>query len=159
MGNGHDKGHDNKNGTGLELYAVIRLKGSVRVNEKVRDTLEKLHLKKVNNCILVQANETYKGMLRHAVNYVTWGEINEQILAKMLAKRGRSKAGAKLDAKLAKAVAKKIFKDKNPESADIMPVYRLSPPTHGLRSVKLRYPQGDMGARGEKINDLLLRMI
>lgn len=146
-----------ENGPGL--YGVVRIKGSVKTRREIEDTLEKLKLGKVNNCTIVPADGTYKGMLRKADEYVTWGEIREETLAKMLEKRGRSRTGAKLDPKKAKELAAKVFKERTLKSADISPVFRLSPPSGGMRSVKIRHPRGDAGYRGEEINGFLERMI
>lgn len=38
-------------------------------------------------------------------------------------------------------------------------IVRLKPPRKGLRSVRQRYPRGDVGYRGDKINDLIMRMM
>jgi large subunit ribosomal protein L30 len=152
-----DEKAEKKDGT--KLFAVVRLRGSANTDDRSKDALQKLRLSRPNNCTLVQADDTHKGMLMHLTNYVTWGEINEEMLSRLLEKRGKDKNGGKLDAKKAKSMAQSIFKNKTPAAAGIRPVFRLSPPSHGLRSVRLQYPRGDMGARGEKINDLLLRMI
>ena len=36
---------------------------------------------------------------------------------------------------------------------------RLKPPSKGLKSVKLSWQKGDLGYRGDKINDLIKRMM
>ena len=42
----------------------------------------------------------------------------------------------------------------------IKPVFRLTPPSKGFKkSIKQQYPNGEIGYRGEKINELILRMI
>lgn len=38
-------------------------------------------------------------------------------------------------------------------------VLRLHPPSKGYRSVKKHFPKGDLGYRGDKINELLGRMV
>jgi large subunit ribosomal protein L30 len=42
---------------------------------------------------------------------------------------------------------------------EIKPVFRLSPPRHGYKAIRLHYPKGDLGDRKEEINELLERMI
>jgi ribosomal protein L30/L7E len=42
--------------------------------------------------------------------------------------------------------------------AKIGKVKRLHPPKKGFRSLKQSYPRGDLGYRGEKINELIARM-
>ena len=38
-------------------------------------------------------------------------------------------------------------------------IFHLNPPKKGLRSIKKRFPKGDLGYRGKEINDLIKRMI
>lgn len=141
------------------LYAVVRLRGSAKINPKISDALEKLRLRRVHNCTLLQGSKTNKGMLLHVEDFITWGQVDVHVLEKMLEKRGRSKSGARIDTKHAKVIANKIIKDGTVNSSDVRPVFGLSPPSGGLRSIRLQYPRGDLGDRGEKINDLLMRMI
>ena len=42
---------------------------------------------------------------------------------------------------------------------ELNPVFRLRPPKKGLKSIKHPWPKGDLGYRGEAINELLERMI
>jgi large subunit ribosomal protein L30 len=58
---------------------------------------------------------------------------------------------------LAKAVAEKNVALKDVRG--IKPVFRLTPPAQGFKSTKLAYPEGDLGYRGDKINELIERMI
>jgi hypothetical protein len=90
---------------------------------------------------------------------VTWGEVRKDVLEKMLDRRGRTAGGRRLEPKAARACAEKIARAKSLRGLDIRPVFGLSPPSGGLRSVKLLYPRGDAGPRGDAINELLLRMI
>jgi large subunit ribosomal protein L30 len=41
----------------------------------------------------------------------------------------------------------------------LKPVFRLTPPSKGFKSVKEAYPKGDLGYRGKEINELMGRMI
>lgn len=38
-------------------------------------------------------------------------------------------------------------------------VYRLAPPRGGFKTLKKRWPKGDLGYRGNNINDLIKRML
>jgi len=59
--------------------------------------------------------------------------------------------------KLSKALAKGDLKMKDVPT--IKPVFRLSPPRKGFRSLKNPYNRrGDLGYRGEAINQLISRM-
>ena len=140
------------------MYAVIRVRGSVNVPKRVKDTLQMLRLTRVNHCVIVPKNPDYEGMLQKASAYVTWGEISQEMLEALVSKRGRLPQDERLEGKQARDVSKKILKDGMKESG-IKPVFRLSPPSRGYKSVRLAYPKGDLGKRGEAINQLLKRMI
>ncbi len=140
------------------MYAVVRVRGSVDVPEKIQDTLKMLRLDRVNRCVLVPDSPDFKGMLKKAGNFITWGEISPKTLETLIYKRGFIK-NKKIEQKESKSIAGKIMKEKTVRVAKIRPVFRLSPPSKGYRSIKKRFPKGDLGYRGEKINDLLKRMI
>jgi large subunit ribosomal protein L30 len=152
------------------MFAVIRIKGRVETRKKIEDTLQMLRLKHINNCVLVPETEDYRGMLSKAKDFITWGEINKETLVKMLEKRLRAEGDKRVDKKVLKEatgfdsfekfadelIASKI-KIKNFEK--IKPVFRLTPPSKGFKSVKDAYPKGDLGYRKEEINELIERMI
>ena len=67
------------------FYAVVRLRGKSRASRHVLDTLGRLRLARANSCTLVPADKTHLGMLRHAEDFVAWGDISEDLLAEMIA--------------------------------------------------------------------------
>ncbi len=140
------------------MYVVLRIRGSVNTSPELKATMKMLRLERVNHCVIVPKNESYDGMLKKARDYVTWGEIDRNTLEKLVAKRGRLPGNRRLSEKEAKEAAKKIM-DKGMKEAGIKGVFRLSPPSHGYRSIRAHYPRGDLGNRGEKINLLIKRMI
>jgi len=152
------------------MYAVVRIRGRVGVRREVEDTLRMLRLKRVNNCVLVPENPSFKGMLEKAKDYITWGEINKETLVALLRKRLRLKGDKRVDEKILKEVTDfnsfEEFADALLEGKirlkdfeRLNPVFRLTPPSKGFKSVKQHWPKGDLGYRGEAINELLERMI
>ena len=141
------------------MFAVIRIRGSVNVARSIEDTLKMLRLTRVNHCVLIPDTPDYRGMLQKVKSYVTWGEITPQTLEGLVAKRGRLAQDERVKDKDAKEVAKKIIKSNSVKDVDIKPVFRLSPPSKGYRSIRTDFPKGDLGNRKEKINELLKRMI
>ena len=121
------------------MYAVIRIRGKVNVNQRIARALEILRLKKVNHCVLLPENPTSKGMLAKVRNWVTWGEISPEVEKLLKEKREATQP--------------------EPRKKAGHPVFRLSPPSKGYKSIKIHYPRGDLGYRGEKINELLRRMV
>jgi large subunit ribosomal protein L30 len=152
-------------------YAVIRVRGSVNVKSDIKDTLKMLRLNRVNHCVLLPKTESYSGMLQKVKDYVTWGEIMPQTLAKMIIHRGQLIGDKKISDKYIKAntkyksiisFAKAISQGeiKYHELKDIKPVIRLHPPRKGYKGVKRNYKLGGaLGYRGEDINKLIERMI
>jgi large subunit ribosomal protein L30 len=140
-------------GDSPSLYAAVMLRGTVKITRKIVDTLEKLRLTDPNSCAVVPADATHAGMLKKVAEFVTWGEVSEETLEKLLEKRGR------LDAKEAKSLSKKALKEGSFSKTGFRPVFRLAPPGGGLKSARLTYPMGDTGYRGKEINRLLERMI
>lgn len=123
------------------MIAVVRIRGSVGTRTEVERTLVQLGLKDKHSCVIVQETQSYLGMLRRVKDYVAWGEVSEDVLKKMLN-------------------AKKMRLGDNPESPYKGLVFRLSPPRKGFRgSIKEPYPRGELGNRGDKINELLERMV
>jgi large subunit ribosomal protein L30 len=140
------------------MYAVVRVRGSVNVNRETKDTLRMLRLTRINHCVVIPKTPDFEGMLQKARSYITWGEISKDTLEKLVAKRGRLPGDVKLPEKEAKEIAGKVAKGMV-KQAGLKPVFRLSPPSKGYRSIRLDFPRGDLGNRGERINDLLKRMI
>jgi len=141
------------------MYAIIRLRGLVNVRHDLKDTLLMLRLNRKMHCVVLKDTESVRGMLQKAKDWITWGDISDDVLKLLVDKRGR-KPG---DLRLTKDEAENIIKSlketgKIPEG--IKPVFRLTPPSKGFKhSIKQQYPKGELGYRGEKINELLKRMI
>ncbi len=130
-----------------KLVAVIRIRGRVNVRSNIRETMTRLNLRFVNNCILVKANDTYFGMLKKCESYVAFGEIDQETLSRLFTKKQIS------------TDPKQVFED-NYNMTELKTVFKLHPPKHGFRSTKLSFKQGgSLGYMGGNINQLLKRMI
>lgn len=153
------------------LYATIRIKGILKSKPKAKETLRYLRLNRTNHCVLVPINNSYKGMLQIAKDYITWGEIDKETLIELIKSRGRLIGGRKLTEEYLRAntkyktyeeIAQSLLKNevKYSEIKDIKPLFRLSPPKKGYGRVKVPFKlKGALGYRGEKINELIRRMI
>ena len=139
------------------MFAVVRVKGSVNVSKNVEDTLKMLNLNSPNRCVVIPETKEYLGMLRKAKDRITWGKIDKKVLSKLLEKRG------KISKEKLKEMKMKNFDDLSDalikNQIKLKLIFMLNPPLHGLKSSRLPYPKGDLGFRGEKINELLERMI
>jgi large subunit ribosomal protein L30 len=151
--------------------AVIRLRSSIKAHREVKDTLHHLRLNQVNHCVLIPEGKTWDGMLQKVKDYVTWGEVKADVLTNMIIKRGRLsgerpitnqyiKENTKLESlmKFSEAIASGSYKYS--DLKEVKPVFRLHPPRQGFEGIKRSFrDHGALGYRGEKINDLLLKML
>ncbi|MCX8146974.1 MAG: uL30 family ribosomal protein [Candidatus Woesearchaeota archaeon] len=121
--------------------AVILVRGTVRARQEIIDTLKMLRLKRKNSCVIVEPKPSVIGMIKKVKDYVTWGEIDNDTLKLLIEKRGK----------------KDPF---NPNK--IKGVFRLNSPKkgYGRAGIKKGYKKsGALGYRGNKISDLIKRMI
>ena len=152
-------------------YAIVRVRGRANVNLDIKDTLAMLRLNRVNHCVIIPETKTYKGMLQKVKDYVTWGEVKQEVLSTLISCCGKLVGGGKITDEYIKsntqhssinAFAKTIFDNKEQYSnlKDVKPVIRLHPPIKGYEGIKRAYSVGGaLGYRGDAINQLLQRMV
>jgi large subunit ribosomal protein L30 len=140
------------------MLAVVRVRGGVDKSKEIKDTLLMLNLKKVNHCVVVRKDPKIEGMIKKVKDFVTWGEVNEKTLGLLLQKRGKiNRRGLKEEE--IKKILDAFKKGKKHDIKGFKMVFCLKPPRKGYKSIKKSYPKGALGYRGEKINELLERMI
>lgn len=149
---------------------VIRIRGEINLPNRVSDTLRMLRVDKNYHATLIDDRPSYAGMLQEAKDYITWGEADKDTIELLLRKRGRNKNGEKLSEEYLKkyghedfsCIAQKIHEGKNVLSdfKFLKPYFRLHPPKGGFKkSLKQNYGKsGELGYRGNSINDLARRM-
>lgn len=143
------------------MFAVIRVRGTSKLESGVKDTLDMLMLKKLYSCVLIPKTPSFEGMLAKVKDNVAWGEIKQDVLEKLVEKRARISSSKKIDQKNAKDIAKKISEGKMNEIG-IKPVFNLSPPKKGFskKGVFHGFNQGgELGYRADKINELVEAML
>jgi large subunit ribosomal protein L30 len=64
----------------MAKLAAILIRGTVGVGTSVQTTLEKLRLSRKHSCVIVDDNETMRGMLKECKDFVTWGPISEDAI-------------------------------------------------------------------------------
>ncbi|MEM3852219.1 MAG: 50S ribosomal protein L30 [Methanomassiliicoccales archaeon] len=143
-------------------YAAIRVRGHSKIKHTAELTLEQLHLHRVNHLVLLPETETSKRMLQVVKDYVTWGEIDRETLADVIAKAARLPGGVPAaTSKDSLSVAQAILDGKATlEGEGIKRVIRLHPPRKGWEAIKLPYAGGgSLGYRGADINTLIKKMM
>lgn len=142
------------------MFAIIRIRGAVKARKEIDDTLAMLRLHRKNHCVLLNETDSVKGMIQKVKDYTTWGPISDEILKALIKKRGRKEGNVKLSEEEAEKIFSDLKAGKKIKDLEIKPVFRLTPPSGGFRkSIKQHYPNGEIGYRKDKINDLLKRMI
>lgn len=154
------------------MFAIIRVRGPVKVNEDIEYTMKLLHLTRANHCVIYKEDEKIKGMLHKIRNMTTYGEIDKETLKKMLLKRGfvydekgkllKFKAHFSDEKKVDKIIDDLLNNKAKLSDLGIKPVFRLRPPKKGYdrKGIKKTFNEGGvLGYRGSDINRLLSKMI
>ncbi|TFG08369.1 50S ribosomal protein L30 [Candidatus Thorarchaeota archaeon] len=154
------------------VILVIRVRGQVRVRPQIKHTLEKLKLGRLHHARILKMTPSVRGMINKAKDYLTWGEVDEETVVRLLDKRGRLSGNRRLtdeyvkkqsDYKSVKALAKAIAAGE----ADlytvegVKPIFRLTPPSGGYKGKTAQSFEvgGVTGYRGEAISELAMKMI
>ncbi len=114
------------------MIAVIRIAGQVEKKREVKETLQRLNLKKKFSCIIIdEKNSVLMGMINSITGSIAYGEISEELIKEIQKKRGKR--------------GKKYF--------------RLHPPIGGFKkSSKIAFPKGILG-KHKDISKLIERML
>lgn len=129
-----------------------------------------LRLTKNNHAVLIDNRPSFVGMIDTVRDYVTYGELSEESVFSLIKERGRLLGNKKLTDEYAQKVGHKSLETLAAAISScqveywklpgINPVFRLHPPTKGFKGkVKKGYGAGgELGYRGEAMNQLLKRM-
>jgi large subunit ribosomal protein L30 len=137
--------------------AIVLVRGTVGVKRGIKDTLAMLRLNNKNYCVVVENTPNIMGMIKKVKDYVTWGVISEETFKELVEKRGEEYGGRLSDSK-----GKYSYKTLDVDGKKYKPYFRLNPPRKGFgrKGIKMAFKVGGaLGDRGEKMNDLLKRMI
>jgi len=154
-----------------KCYLVIRIKGSVKARKDHLDTLKMLNLSRANWATIVPKTPSYEGMLKKVEHMITWGEPNLKTIKTFL-RRVEIMGDGKLDDEYARKLgfesledlARKLYSAEVTLSSlkekGVKPYARLHPPKGGFKkTIKKHFSAGgEYGYRGEKINELFVRM-
>jgi large subunit ribosomal protein L30 len=149
---------------------VIRIRGTINVSKREEDTLRMLRVERNNYATIIDDRPDYTGMLQKAKDWITWGEPSVETVKAILEKRGRAPG----DRAITDDYIRELGFDGLDDLAEklvnceisinqiegIKPFFRLHPPKKGFKkSVKRPYRnKGELGYRGEEINELAMRM-
>jgi len=138
------------------MILVIRISGHVEMRKDFEETLFRMRLRKKYSAVLLKETKDSQPLLQAVRNFVAFGKVDPKTMEELISKRGKS-----LDNKIKKIDSKKIaeiIEKDGIEKAGIKPFFRLHPPRKGIDS-KSHYPKGVLGDNGDKINELVRRML
>lgn len=130
--------------------------------EKVVETFTRMRLLKKYCCVVLPSTEDTFGMLRNIKDFVAYGTITEETLAKLIKERGRviENSKGRVSESDAKKFAKEVLAGKKLQDLKVKPFFRLHSPRGGIDS-KLHFGKrkGVLGNHKDKINELIERML
>ncbi|MFX1389867.1 MAG: 50S ribosomal protein L30 [Promethearchaeota archaeon] len=157
-----------------KLFFAVRIRGAPGMRKKVLDTLKMLRMNKVNHGVLIWGTPSFKGMLFKCKDYISFGEIDEKTLIRLLRARGKIVGNQPLTEEhiknltkyknfkeLAKALIKGEVQYREKDIYKIKPVFRLHPARKGHRgTIKKHYNEGGtLGDVGIFINQIIHKML
>jgi len=140
------------------MICAIRIKGDVGLKKDVRETLNRLRLRRKYSCVVLNEKKEQVGMIKKMKDFVAYGNINNKTFVKLIETRGKViDKKKKIDAK---KVVEELIKGKKYEELNLKPFFRLHPPRKGIDSKKhFGVKKGVLGNNKEKINELVGRML
>ena len=145
---------------------VVNMRGTANIPHPVKKTLHQLKVLRRYSATLVPDTASYRGMLQRTANHLSWSEIDQKFLTKLLEKRGRKVGDLPIQKSDLKSFGYKTMhtmtkeltqgKIKLSDIKTLKPYFRLHPPRGGLkRSIRRAFTDG--GILGE--NPDLLKIV
>ena len=127
------------------MIAVIRIHGRVDLSSDIRETLDRLRIRKKFNCVFVDEKDPVRmGMVRKVKDYVMYGEVSKEFMGKVIEARGE---------------LQEINDKKKKTLENIKPWIKLHPPRGGFKkSTKLQVPKGILG-KHQDISKIMEKML
>jgi large subunit ribosomal protein L30 len=142
---------------------AIRIRGTVDVPQKQKQTFELLRLRRKFAAVVIEKNPVNLGMVNTVKDYIAYGEISSETLKQLLMKRGKKEGDKPLEiaGKLLDEFVIKFIENKAKlEDIKLKPFFRLHPPIGGFKgSIRVAFPRGVLGYYGDKINPLVQKML
>lgn len=158
---------------------IIRICGQwCRIPQEIKLILSNLHLKELNNAIILFYNKENFKVIKLIESYITWGYIKKNTIEDLLRRRGSVTIGNnepnELDnvqienalGKLGIICIEDIIHELTKETKNSKEVlhylgyFKLASNDEGFHKVNVSFEKGgSQGFRGDKINELLKKMI
>ena len=140
-----------------EYLAIIKLRSAINADAKATGVLNRLRMRKKLTLAVFKNTPEILAQMTVVKDYTTYGEIDAALFEEIMKKRGKEYKGPVEDSK------KKI---KYPfiayQGKKLRPFFALHPPIGGFERGGIKKPfqlHGALGYRGEKIKELIARML
>lgn len=161
-----------------KVVIVVRIRGIIGNNPKVRKILQLLRLRQLHNCVFVRVNKATINMLRLVEPYIMYGEPTLKTVKNLVYKRGFMKVDKQRIPIADNSTIEQVLGKKDiicvedlvhelftcgpnfKEASNSLWPLKLSAPNKGFKNKLTHYNEGgDAGNRGPSINAIVQRMI
>ena len=115
------------------MIAAVKVRGSIDARQKTQRTLKDLSLEDRHEVVVFEPNDSIRGMLNIAKDYITFGEVSDEVIEALEDRKGEEL-----------------------ESGDTV---NLAPPTGGFRDTKKQVGQGGSLGEREDMDELVQKMV
>ncbi len=149
----------------MEKLAVIKIRSDLGKNNKIKEALRILGLKKLYSCVVINKSPKNLGIIRNAESVITYGEIDDKTMKTLLIKRGKISNKKKISAseqEISDFLVHFLNGEKKLAEIGVKNTFNLHPPIKGFERKGKKAPfslKGAFGYRGKDINDLIQRMV
>jgi len=141
-----------------EYLVVLKVRSAIDANPKISGILQRLKLRRKLTLAVFPNTPEILNQIKEVKDYTTSGEIDSEFLGRIIEARGKEYKGRLTDSKKKLKYEGHIkYKNKLYKGH-----FHLHPPRGGFerKGIKKSFTQGGvLGARGEKIKELIERML
>ena len=70
-----------------QKIAIVRVRGTINISQPLKHTFDMLNLANKNWCIVIENTPSNMGMIKKVKDFVTWGEISDEMYAELFEKK------------------------------------------------------------------------
>jgi len=154
----------------MSMYLVVNLHGKIDSSVAVRKALGEMKVERKFSATVVPDDSSTVGMLSLCKDYVAWSQVDAELLALLLEKRGMASESRRLDESALTKLGFKTYRDlaekieregaRLSSISGIRPFFRLSPPRGGFKaSMRRQFTERGTLGRNPKLPDIVRRML
>ena len=132
------------------MIAIIRITGQLKLSGDVKETLDRLRIRKKYACVVLPEKPELIGMAEKVRNFVAYGKIDRETFLALIKKRGKTIGKGKIEAEKIVDEIMDAKKEIKLIDFEIKPFFSLHPPRGGINS-KLHFPKGVLGDNKGKL--------